>query len=105
VYRRGSRMLENLKRTGTLDASALSGREGRMRPEEAVTRIAWGDESKLAGVFPWEAIARNAQDLYRVGDDFPKAINYLLEKAKGTEAYPDDPVKADAEAFSQVQGV
>lgn len=99
VYRRGSRMLENLKRTGTLDASALSGREGRMRPEEAVTRIAWGDESKLAGVFPWEAIARNAQDLYRVGDDFPKAINYLLEKAKGTEAYPDDPVKADAEAF------
>ena len=98
VYKRTSKLMREVKETGQPSLEPITSRLPGMRPEEAVTKIAWGNESRLSPLLPYEAIARHAQDLYRGGDDFPKIINYLIEKQKASEAYPDDPALALSEA-------
>ena len=98
VYKRTSKLMREVKETGHPSLEPITSRLPGMRPEEVVTKIAWGNEARLSPLLPYEAIARHAQDLYRGGDDFPKIINYLIEKQKANEAYPDDPALALSEA-------
>jgi len=75
-----------LKAEERLSLEPLLAKGRRLRPEEAIAKMAWGNE---AG---WEKLARKTQDIYQLGDSAPKIVNYLIEKAKAIEAYGDTPM-------------
>jgi len=91
VLNRVSKIGRILKAEERLSLDPLLAKGKRIRPEEAIAKMAWGNE---AG---WEKIARKSQDIYQLGDSAPKIVNYLIEKAKAVEAYGDTP-QALAEA-------
>lgn len=80
VLRRASKVGRILKNEEKLNLGPLTEKSKRIRPEEAIAKMSWGDEKW------WETLGRKAQDVYQLGDDTPKIVNYLMEKQKAAEA-------------------